>query len=83
MNELQILNVTMEKYEHDQTVPMYLAINWNGNYHKVTIDHKDKDIQKTIRALLMLMLRNEIGGNQADVKFGKAMLERLEGWNSS
>lgn len=61
MNKLEALNVVMEKQEHGVTVPMALKISVGGKWHTVTVDREDRDIQKVVRVLVMMMLRNEIG----------------------
>ncbi len=74
MNKLEALNVVMEKQEHGITVPMALKISVGGKWHTVTIDREDKDIQKNIRVLVMMMLRNEISKTSKIVDRSKKLL---------
>lgn len=60
MNKLEALNVIMERHKHGVTVPLALKISVGGKWHTVTIDRDDKNIQKTARVLVMMMLRSEV-----------------------
>jgi hypothetical protein len=75
MDQLEVLNTAMEKQEHGQTVPMSLKIGLGGGWHTISIDRKDKNIQRLVRTLVMIMLRNEIDKTQERVNVGKAALE--------
>lgn len=74
MNKLEALNVVMEKQEHDMTLPMVLNIDIDGHWHAVTVDRKDKNIQKIVRVLVMMMLRNEIETTERVVKSSQKTL---------
>lgn len=74
MNKLEVLNTTMGKQDHGVTLPMSLRISINGHLHTVTIDREDKNIQKTVRALVMMMLRNEIETAEKTVKSSRVTL---------
>jgi hypothetical protein len=78
MDNLEVLNTVMEKQEHDLSVPMSLKISLGGGWHTISIDRKDKNIQKLIRTLVMIMLRNEIDKTQRSVDAGKAALENAK-----
>ncbi len=56
MNNLEALNVAMEK----TNVRTALKISVGGKWHTVTIDRDDKNIQKTVRVLVSMMLRAEV-----------------------
>lgn len=60
MNTLEVLNVAMEKQEHGKTVPIQLSIILNGKTHLVHVDREDKNVQKLVRSLVIMMLRNEV-----------------------
>ena len=78
MNKLEALNVVMEKQEHGVTLPMALKISVGGKWHTVTIDREDKNIQKIVRVLVMMMLRNEIEETSRTVKAGQAALQNAK-----
>ena len=78
MNKLESLNVVMEKQEHGVTLPMALKIGVGGKWHMITIDREDKNIQKIVRVLVMMMLRSEIEGTSRTVKAGQAALQNAK-----
>ena len=75
MNKLEALNVVMEKQEHGVTVPLALKISVGGKWHTVTIDREDKNIQKTVRVLVMMMLRSEVGKTSKIIDRSKELLD--------
>lgn len=78
MNKLEALNIAMEKQEHGVTLPMALKISVGGKWHTVTIDREDKNIQKIVRVLVMMMLRNELEETGKTVKAGQAALQNAK-----
>ena len=60
MNKLEALNVVMKKQEYGVTVPLALKISVGGKWHMVTINREDKNIQKIIRVLVMMMFQSEV-----------------------
>jgi hypothetical protein len=58
MNDLQVLNAALAEKEFD---PLRIQILLNSQWHTVSIDHNDRDVQKAARVLVMMMLRSELG----------------------
>ncbi len=78
MNKLEALNTVMEKQEHGVAIPLALKISVGGKWHTVTIDCEDKNVQKTVRVLVMMMLRSEIGKTSKIVDRSEELLKAVE-----
>jgi hypothetical protein len=42
-------------------IPTRIQLLLNGEWHTISIDHNDRDVQKAARVLVMMMLRSAVG----------------------
>lgn len=78
MDKLDVLNATMDNQEHGRLMPMSLKISLRGQWHTVTLDRDDKNIQKTVRVLVMMMLRAEVEKAGHIMKTSQTLLSQRE-----
>lgn len=87
--KLEVLNLAATKHKDALTIPMSLKISLKGQWHTVTVDREDKNVQKLVRVLVMMMIRGEIKKTSKLVEnakeFGNATLndyvvEVATGW---
>lgn len=76
--KLEVLNLAATKHKDALTVPMSLKISLKGQWHTITVDREDKNVQKLVRVLVMMMIRCEIKKTSKLVESCQTMLENTK-----